>query len=435
MPGSPASALRRLRGGTGGRALLVADQGLSSLTNFLAPWLVLLTGTETEFVVFALYYSIYIFALSLTRQVTGMASVIVLGREGSDAETPRIQSIRASSLLAAPWLLLAVGMVVLRPHGGPSTLVALLLVGTAATIVQDVTRHHLIAARRHLDLCVVDGVWLVVTAPAVLWALLGDPPSGVALAGWTLGAGASAAVGVGLDVGRRALGALVPGLDWLRVEGPLAMSFAGEALLDGGASVAATWLSAAVIGAAANGQIEAARLAMSPVTVLVAGTSIGLMAKAARRADGVVGLRRSTRSLALALVGCAVAWGALLALLTPSLGALFGEAWPGGRSAIGLAAVVGTASMAALRPARAFIRGLDDRSTALAIRVKTAPFFLLGQPVGALVTRSATGAAIGLAAAFVAATLLWWRSVAVVRPSAMPERSRSASPDDQPSPA
>ncbi len=410
-PAAP-SAVRRLADrARSGKVLLLVDQALSSLSNFLAPWMVLATSSRQEFGVFALYYSLYLFLLSMTRELTGSTAIVVLGRApDEEVDRHRTASAAAAVLLAGVPLLIGVVLMVVQPHGeGASIRAGLLMLGTAAAVVQDVSRHHLIAARRYAAVAVVDGTWVAVTLPAVVWIVVSDPSGPWVVAAWSVGAAVSALVGLALSLGGPHR-ALPPSTRWLTEHRELSLPFAGEAALDGGATTAATWLSAAVVGAAAIGQIEAARLAMSPITVVAAGGSVGLMARVARGRGVTRAAVGSMARWSCVFAAAAVAWGAALYVFSPQLVGALGSAWPGGRSTIGLAAVVGTAAMAALRPPRALIRGAGDSSLAIRTRAWWSPFLLLGAPIGCLVTDSATGGAIGLALSFMVGTVLWWRA-------------------------
>src|SRR5690606_8168411 len=121
----------------------------------------------------------------------------------------------------------------------------------------------------------------------------------------------------------------------------------------------------------------------------------------------------------LALATTALAITALLLLLPPSIGrSLLGDTWASARPLVLPAGLVAT-SGGVMAGALAGLRSRRAASSSLRVRVQTAPILLVVPLVGALAW-GARGYLWGAFAAAVAATGLWWGSLATVLRSPSP---------------
>jgi O-antigen/teichoic acid export membrane protein len=306
----------------------VADQAMSSLTNFLLSIYVVRTLGAMQFGAFSLAYVTYGFAINASR---GLAIDPILIRfSGTDLPTWRRAAASCAGTALAMGLVtgtcaLAAGLLLGGTTGRAFLALGLTLPGL---LLQDSWRYAFFALGRGHHAFINDTVWAVILFPSL--ALLHASGHGDVFS-FVLAWGGAAVVGAAIfSLQARVLPSLAGVWEWLwrhRDIGPryLAVNSGGNA-----AEQLRTYAVSYILGIAAVGYIQAARTLMGPFMVIFFGMSLIAIPEAAQL------LRRSPRHLpvfcaavsaGLTLLG--LAWGvALLVALPRGLGHLMlGNIW------------------------------------------------------------------------------------------------------------
>jgi O-antigen/teichoic acid export membrane protein len=401
----------------------VADQAVSSTTNFALTVIVARSLSAPDFGAFALVYATYTFILGLAQSVASEPLLVRFSAE--DQATARTGGARALGLAVDVGAVVGaigvvIGVLVRGPIGSGLVVVGLAL---PLLLLQDGLRFFFFAAARPVQAFVNDTVWgvlqLVATSAIVLW---GTPSVGRLMAAWA-GAGAVAA-GIGLAQAR-----LVPRLgatpQWVRDHRDLAPRFFTEFIAVSGAAQLSLYLVGIVSGLAAAGALRAAVVVFGPVNIVLNAMRIAAI-------PAMVRVRRVRRQLVQVVIAtsafagtCALAWTAV-ALVTPDrIGRnLFGESWA---LAAPLFVAVGVQRIAVGLSAGTFggLRALGAADRSLRVRLILGAISIVTGVAGAVVD-GARGAAVGLAAAAAVAAVLWAWEFAL--------ECRDGSPEAEPQP-
>lgn len=425
----------------------VADQAVSSVTNFAVNIYIARDLGAVQYGAFALAYVTYGFALNASR---GLATDPLLVRfSGADLQVWRraVMNCTGTAVL--------VGLVT-----GSCVLVAAKLLGGAAgpaflalgltlpgLLLQDSWRFAFFALGRGGGAFLNDVIWAVTLLPAlVLLRLTGHANVFWFVLAWGAAATVAAAVGP-LQAG------LVPrlsgALGWLSRQRDLGPRYTAEGTANSGAAQLRSYSLGIILGLAALGYVQAASTLMGPLQILIYGMGLVALPEAARI------LRRSPRhmplfcgliSAGLALLG--LGWGfALMVALPKGLGHwLLGSLWrpayplvlPTTLYFMGMCVAVGAGIwLHALAAARRSLRAAIVNSVALLA------FSVLGA-VMAGTAGSIRGAAVGT---WAGALFCWWQLRAALKeadstPAANPlqpgrkpgkHRVRTGDADQQPS--
>ena len=381
----------------------MADQTISSVTNFLILWLAARHSGIERFGLFGVAFTVYIVSLWITRSLVG--EPFTIRHTGSDANELRRagrQAVGAAIFIAC---LIAV------PMAGPATLVegwsvALVVMGLAmpALLAQDTYRYVLIASGKVRAAALNDAFWLAAQLPAVAWILWNDAPIEWLLAAFGLGAAAAAVLGA-LQAGVRPNPAAGP--EWLRSTANLGLPFLVELLGVYGAGQLALLGLAAVGEVGAVGRLRAALLLLSPVTVLCAGLFL-VGAPEAMRIRHRNPLELSRFLLFLCSSALAVtAWAGVIWLVPDRFGRLLlGGNWLRGTEVLAAVALMTVATIFVMAGMLG-LRAIDAVRATLPRRLLAAPAFALATLAG-VKAAGPQGAAAGLAAASVLSAVLTW---------------------------
>jgi O-antigen/teichoic acid export membrane protein len=402
--GSSWPAVRRL-----GRRLGwgLADQAVSSLTNFAMSFYIARSLGATQFGAFSLAYVTYSFALNASR---GLATDPLLVRfSGADLASWR------RAVASCTGTALAVGLIT----GGAALVAAFLLSGTTrlgfialgltlpGLMLQDSWRYSFFALGRGSRAFLNDLTWAVALIPGIVVLRM----TGHETVFWfVLVWGAAAAVGAAVGpLQARVLPQISEARRWVSHHRDLGLRYLGENAANSSASQLRIYSVGLILGLAAVGYVQASLMLMGPFLVVFMGISLVTVPEAARV------LQNSPRHLRLFCLGvgfalalAAVGWGAALLILLPKgLGNwLLGAMW---RPTYGLIlwstlAVVGpcftagaTAGLHALGMARRSLRAMVIASAA----------FVIGSVVGAEFG-GAVGTLRGTAVATAIGACLWW---------------------------
>ena len=388
----------------------VADQAVSSLSNFALGLYVARTFGASALGAFTLAYVTYSFSLNAAR---GVATDPLLVRY-SGAVRRRWRRATSSATGTALLVGVAVGTVclvagLLLPAPVGHAFLAL-SVGLPGLLLQDSWRFAFFAAGRPRTALVNDVVWslLLLVALAVM-----DVRHAGSVGNCLLAFGATASVAA--VVGSAQAGVLPrpsSAFGWVSEHRELAWRYLVENVSFSGAA----WLRSLTIGVVAGlavlGYVRAAEMLMGPFLVVLMGVSQVAVPEASRV------FHRSPARLArfcLALGGvqavAALAWGlTLMVVLRLGPGpALLGDLWsPTSRLLLGVTLNVVAACFAA--SATACLRATGVATRSLRAQLTASLVYVIGGVVGVLVA-GAPGTVWGVTAANAVSALIWWHQL------------------------
>jgi O-antigen/teichoic acid export membrane protein len=395
----------------------VADQAVSSLTNFAVSIYVVRTLGAVQFGAFSLAYVTYGFALNASR---GLGTDPLMVRfSGTDLPTWRraVAGCTGTATVAG----LAIGACIIAAAAvlkGPAAAAFLALGLTMpGLLLQDSWRFSFFALGRGSRAFLNDMVWAVTLLPALL--LLRR--TGHADVFWFVFAwGATASVGAAVGPWQaRVVPKLTGAWGWVSRHRDLGPRYLAEGLSNSVSGQLTTYGIGLILGLAVVGYVQAAKTLMGPVGILFLGMSLITLPEAARV------LRRSPRHLPLVcmltfggLAAVVIVWGVVLLVAVPrGLGAwLLGPVWrptyplivPQMVYYVGLAFAFGMGvGLHALGAARRSLRAVFI-SSVLSLNCSL---------VGA-VADGAVGTVTGLAIAqWIVAPVFWWEFCAAMHES------------------
>ena len=388
----------------------VADQAVSSLTNFAVVLYVAHTVGAAQFGAFSLAYVTYGFALNASR---GLATDPLLVRfSGTDLSVWR--SAVAACTGTATVVGMAAGVCVLGA--------AALLDGTAkgafialgltlpGLLLQDSWRYAFFALGRGGQAFLNDVVWASALLPALIF-LRATGHTNVSWFVFAWGATAAVAATAG-SLQARVVPRLARSREWMSRHRDLGPRYLAENTSSSAALQLRSYGVGLILGLAAVGYVQGAYTLMGPFMVIFYGMNLVAVPEATRA------LRRSPRHLRLfclllsgGLALAASAWGAALLVALPrGLGDwLLGPIWrPVDPLVLPLTIAVLGACVTAGAGGGLHALGASRRSMRAA--VLAAAVFLVCGLVGA-VTAGAVGTMCGAAVAAWIGTLLWWQQL------------------------
>ncbi len=422
----PTQIVRRLGWG-------VADQGVSSLTNFAVTLYVAKVLGATQFGAFSLVYVTYSVALNASRGLS--TDPLMVRFSGADLPTWRRAVASCTGTAAAVGLIAGAGVLVVAAFLDGTTKSAFVALGVTlpGLLLQDSWRYSFFALGRGSQAFLNDLIWASALVPGLLYLRVrGHANVFSFVLAWGAAAAVAAAAG---PLQARVLPRISRARSWLSEHRDLGPRYLAENTSNSGASQLRLYGVGIVAGLAAVGYVQAATTLMGPFLVIYMGISLVTIPEAARV------LRRSPRHLrlycvlvsaALALMG--LAWGAVLLVALPrGLGdLLLGKIWrpayplvlPMTISVVGACASAGaTSGLHALGAARRSLRAMVLASAAYL------GFGLIGAVVG-----GAAGSVDGIAlATWIGAVLWWWQLRAGLREFGRLPAGEQARPD-QPGP-
>jgi O-antigen/teichoic acid export membrane protein len=387
----------------------IADQIVSSLTNFAVGIYIVHTLGAVQFGVFSLAYVTYGFALNASRGLS--TDPLMVRFSGTDRATWR-RATRDCTGTA-----LVVGLV----SGALVLAAARLLNGTAAPgfvalgltlpglMLQDSWRYSFFALGRGVHAFLNDTIWAVTLLPALV--LLRD--SGRADVFWfTLAWGATGTVAAAAGPFQARLLPRIAGTwRWVATHRDLGFRYLLEGTANNAVNQVRGYGVGVILGLAAVGYLQASITLMGPMTILFLGMSLVTIPEGARA------LRRSHRHLRIfcvlvsaGLTAAEVGWGLILLVLVPRglgsglLGPIWRETYPLVLPMIFflMGQAVGSGAGTGLHALGAAKRSLRYVLTTAAIG---SAFTLGGALVGGVL-----GAAVGMAiGSWIAAFIAWWQ--------------------------
>ena len=407
---STASALRTDAGG-GVRRLGwgLADQALSSLTNFALAILVARTVSTSALGAFGLAFTTYTITLGATRALCAEPLTVRYSatgerewREGASAATgvALVLGVVAGVLCVAASFLFDG---TLRP--------SLIVLGLSmpGLIVQDTWRSAFFCHLRGTYAFANDLAWAiaqVVLVAAVLAVGLRSSPAFILA--WAGAANVAALFGI---VQAGFLPRPLRARHWLSHHRDLGPRYLIEFVARNAAQSGAMYATAGFAGLSAAGALRGAQVVLGPLNILNMGVTSPAIAESVRIA------RRSPRRmlrvvsiLGVVLVVVFVAWGIAMYLLPDSAGeALLKRSWvPAHPVILPYTAVMAASGM--LTAATVGLRAMAAAKRSMRSRLVTGVLAITGGTVGAA-TFGAVGAAVGLAAGLWIGGIQWWQQL------------------------
>lgn len=403
--GEIAGPTSTLRSALGRMSWGVADQAVSSVTNFAVGAVVARSLGLADFGIFALIWATYGMMLNISR---GLATDPLMVRFNSVEPALWRQAVRHT---AGTSIVLGVlggvpsvigGAVVGGPVGGAFVALGVTL---PALLLQDSWRYAFFAASQAQKAFANDLVWALAMVPAMLFAAQFRSVSAFVLA-WGMSAGVATVFG-----SRQTK--LVPSLRgvtrWFRQHRDLGMRYLAQNVCLSGTGHLQMYGLGAIAGLAAVGGVRGAQLSLGPVLAIFMGLSFMAIPEAARS------LHHSIRRLShfcIVLGGAqsiaALAWGfGLLFLVPDSAGAyVLGSVWPPASMLIlpvTLAIVFGCVTAGA----GAGLRALGAAPRSLRAQIFDSITHLTFGLIGAVVD-GALGSCWGVVLAAMLSPIVWW---------------------------
>jgi O-antigen/teichoic acid export membrane protein len=385
----------------------VADQALSSLTNFALTVLVARSVGTTEFGYFAIVFTIYLTGLGLSRAAITSPLTIRFSTRPKQQWQDAVRSATGSVLVFAA--LMGIACVVAASFVAGPLRGALVALGICfpALLLQDSWRFAFFANGQNVQAFVNDLVWAV----ALLVLFIAVSLSTFEGVGWFIAAwgGSAAIAGVFGAYQARLIPKPSAALSWWKNHRDLSNWFVYEFLTVSGSVQVATFAIVGILGVQAVGALRAGGVLFGATNIFVMGFGLVAIPEGVRLlSTSVAEFRRSMLSLSGIVAAIALAWGGVLMVLPDSIGTeLLGETWPAARQLflpLALGIVFGSAALG-------FTSGLRSLAAAKAIfraRLIVTALVLTGVFAGAFIGQSAQGVAWGDAISHALALLVWW---------------------------
>jgi O-antigen/teichoic acid export membrane protein len=419
------------RGGAGGGVRRLgwglADQALSSLTNFALAVLVARTVSTSALGAFGLAFTTYTITLGATRALCQEPLTV---RYSATSVREWRTGVAAATGVALVLGAVAGVVCIAAAFAFGGTLRASLLVlgiGMPGLILQDTWRSAFFSRLRGRMAFGNDLVWAlaqVVLVAAVLVAGTRSMPAFIAA--WAGAAACAALFGIVQS------GFLPrPGRTrwWLSHHRDLGPRYLVEFVARNAAQSGAMYATAAFAGLTAAGALRGAQVVLGPLNVLNMGVtapavaeSVRIARRSPRRMKGAVEL------LAVALVVVFVAWGVVVYLLPDSAGeALLKRSWRPAHDVIpAYTAVMAASGM--LTAATIGLRAMAAAKRSLRSRLVTGVLAVAGGTVGAA-TAGAVGAATGLALGLWIGGVQWWQQLGAAIAEEEERRAAAGAPE------
>ena len=395
----------------------LADQAMSSLTNFLLTIYVARTLGAVQFGSFALAYVTYGLAINASRGLS--IEPLLIRFSGTVLPTWRRATARSTGTALLVGLATGACALVAGRLVGGTTGLAFVALGLTlpGLLLQDSWRYSFFALGRGYHAFINDTVWAVVLLPSLVLLRM----SGHANVFWfTLAWGVGAVVGAAIaPLQARVLPDLVGATKWLSKHRDLGPRYLVELAGGNSTDTLRSFIVSSILGLAAVGYIQAANTLMGPFKIIIAG--IGLItlpeaAKLRRRSSRHLPLFCAAVSIGFTLL--ALVWGVVLLVALPRglghvmLGRLWRPTYP-----LVLPATVSIMGACLSNGAYVGLHALGAARRSLRVVLLTAALIVAFALVGAL-TAGTLGTMWAVAAAFWLGTLLsWWQLRQALRES------------------
>lgn len=385
----------------------VADQALSSLTNFGLGLFAARSLSPAEFGVFALVFAGYLLALGTARAVTSEPFAVRHAAVSRSEWHGGAAAATGAAFLVG--VLAGVGCAVVSLFVEGSLRTGFLALGATlpGLLLQDTWRFTFFAARKGASAFTNDMVWAVSLFGALVIVLLG----GLRSAGWLVLAWGSAGTVAGLFGVLQSSTLPAPGrtLGWIRQQRDLIPRYLGEFSVTTVVGQVTTFALGGIAGLTEVGSLRAGQILLGPLNVLFLGVNIVAVPEGVRAL--LLSSKRlldACRGLSAFFAACALVVGGLVWSLPDHIGSmLLRDNWAGARLVV-VPLALGMALSGVVLGAGVGLRSLAAARLSLRAKLMTAPLSLLGGIGGAAVA-GAIGAAWGMALALAVGVVIWWR--------------------------
>jgi O-antigen/teichoic acid export membrane protein len=384
------------------RVLVMADQGVSSLSNVVVAVFVARSVSAEDFGAFGLATVAYLILIGISRALVGEPFLSRFSHVEAEQRRQLLPELIGAALAVSGICAVAVAALALALSGAAAGAMTAFALVVPVLVVQDVLRYACIVDRPGSALA-NDVAWLV----AVVVALVNAPAGAGAswfVAAWGLTAGVG--VVVGLIIERSALAFPHP-VRWLVDTRAVGGRFLGEFFAGQAVSQVAMGGVGAISGLGALGAVRASQVYYGPANTVHLGVYLVVVPDGAKMRDDPTRMKRLFLRTSLLLVAVAAAAMAVGVALPDSIGRmLLDESWPGASE---LMIPMGLAMMAGGAMSGGFdgVRALGDAEASLRARLLGVPGQLVFPLVGAYMG-GAVGFVFGLALGRLVAAGFWW---------------------------
>ena len=384
----------------------VADQAMSSLTNFGIGIYVARSLGIQEFGAFSLAFATYLIVLSASR---GLATDALAVRfSGVEVGIWRRAVASATGTAIVVGLVAGTGCVIAAQAFDDSIRAGLLGLGLTlpGLLLQDSWRFAFFSDGKGAKAFVNDLVWGLALVPAmVVMVATGHSTVGWFIVAWGGSAGFAAVVGA-LQV--RLIPHPTEAIRWLRQHWDLASRYLVESVSLSSATQIRLYGLAAIAGLAAAGSLRAAELLLGPLNTVIMGIALMAVPEAAGLLrQSVHRLQRFCLLLSGLGAGGALVWGMALLMLPDPVGQqILHSAWdPASELLVPVTLAVAWFGLSV--GAWAGLRALGAATRSLRAQVIASVVYLVGSLGGAALGGTA-GAAWGSAVGTLIGTAVWW---------------------------
>lgn len=393
----------RIRVGLG-----LADQALSSVTNFGGTVVAARMLSPGDLGHFAAVGAVYVVALAIAR---GMINEpVVLGHSQGSSKTRReLQVAAAAMLVLGSALAVLIASAAFATTGDIRRGLLLLAALLPALLFQDFARFVAMTLRSPARAVALDALWLGLQVVAVVAVeTSGRRTSTFALGAWLAPGALSGVAGFALFRIRPMASGLAA---WVSRNSALGYRFAIDNLLGQNTGVVLLFVLAVVSNSDQVAYFRVAQTAFGPLVVVSAGIRLAIVPELVRvRDNDPVGFRRLIRRLGFALTATAMCWAVALRLVPSSFGqALFGASWSDAQRLIlpvGVSVAAGGITTAAYIGIRAYADARGSLRTITRVSITNVLAGTLGAALG-----GSMGAALALAVSVPFTAILWVRQL------------------------
>lgn len=401
-PGGPSKAKSlAVRAGWG-----IADQALSSITNFALGIYAARSLTQRDFGAFSVAFATYLIVLGVNRAVSSEPLVVKYSgsptREWMEGVRVGSGASLAVGLLGGAACVIAAGIM----DGVVGRALAPMGVALPPLLLQDYWRWSFFSQGQPQRAFINDLAWASCMFPGIiLLARLDNIDVRALIAVWSGSAGIAALVGIKQTRCR-------PNLRTARIWWTRHRDLAGRYVWEFGATMGAPQLAlygiGGVLGLSAAGAFRAAQIILGPVNLLFMGGGMVATAEAVNvQAKPEADLRHFCLRISALLASGGAVWGAIVMSIPDSAGEfVLKGTWADARPLI-LPLTVGMIASGLAMGAGAGLRALADARASLRARLVVAPLITFGT-VGGAYWGGILSAAWALALALVIGSLVWW---------------------------
>lgn len=304
------------------RYVTIADQIVSSLSNFMLVVFVARNSTPMDFGQFSLGYIVLVFFLGFQRSLVGE---VLLVRFSNGKLTQVIQSQALGLTLLVGLLggaILAVGTI--AAPGTSAVIWIALAFSCIIVLLQDSARYVFISRNESGSALLLDAIWAGLSIGVMAWMLTWQAAPYLVVAAWTGGAAVSLVVGLILI---RSWPRPVGGVRLFVSNKDISVRFAAE-YSSLNLSTTVVWFAlAGLVGSSGIAALRGASLLFSPLNTGFNAVRIAMIPELIRARSTHLFRRRMLETGAVLLAAC-LGWGLLVLAAPKSVGhALLGSIW------------------------------------------------------------------------------------------------------------